>query len=145
MAKSFVAEQRYQFTAPPARVFRALTEPRGLESWFLSKAVVAPKVRGAFSFRWSGGYHMESTIFRFEANRAIGFVWLDKLPNGALAKTRALFVLTKKGTGTVLRLHHSGFRVPEHFAECSSRWAYYLTNLKSVLDHGTDLRSPLDW
>jgi len=39
----------------------------------------------------------------------------------------------------------SGFKDTEHFAECSSRRAYYLTNMKSVLDHGKDLRSKYDW
>ena len=145
MSKTFVAEQRYHFAAPPSRVFRALTEPKGLVRWFLSNAEVSPVVGGPFSFTWRGGYHMASTVFRFERDRAVGYLWVDVLPNGKSATTRALFILSKKGTGTILRLQHSGFRVPEHFAECSSRWAYYLTNLKSVLDHGTDLRSALDW
>ncbi|MCI4356463.1 MAG: SRPBCC domain-containing protein [Thermoplasmata archaeon] len=145
MATRFVAKQRYHFAAPPAKVFCGLTEPKILVRWFLSEANIAPRVRGAFSFIWSGGYQMDSSIFRFEENRAVGFLWLDTLPNGKLAKTRVMFVLTKKGTGTVLALQHSGFRDPAHFAECSARWAYFLTNLKSVLDHGTDLRSPLDW
>jgi hypothetical protein len=45
---------------------------------------------------------------------------------------------------SVLRLRHTGFTDPGHLAECSSRWGYYLTDLKSVLDHGADLRSEYD-
>ena len=55
------------------------------------------------------------------------------------------FKVIKKKDGTLLKLRHTGFKDPEHFAECSSRWGYYLTNMKSVLDHGTDLRSKYDW
>lgn len=145
MARSLVAEQAYYLSAPTARVFRALTQPGVLVTWFLSDAKLEPKKGGAFSFDWIGGYHMESTLTRYDPNKAVGFRWVDRLADGRLAKTNVLFRIEKKGKGTLLSLEHSGFTVPEHYAECSSRWAYYLTNLKSVLDHGTDLRSPSDW
>jgi hypothetical protein len=68
------------------------------------------------------------------------------MPSGKMVETSVLFTVEKKGTGgTILKLRHSGFEDAEHFAECSSRWAYYLTNLKSVLDWGTDVRSKYDW
>jgi hypothetical protein len=58
--------------------------------------------------------------------------------NGEMVETLASFEVTKKANGTLLKLRHSGFHDPEHFEECSSRWGYYLTNLKSLLDHGID-------
>jgi len=67
------------------------------------------------------------------------------MPNGEMIETTASFQVAKKGRGTILKLNHSGFTSPEHFAECSSRWAYYLTNMKSLLDWGTDVRSKYDW
>ncbi|HYK93597.1 MAG TPA: SRPBCC domain-containing protein [Thermoplasmata archaeon] len=145
MPRTFTAVQSYQFVSSPKEVFRALTEPARLVKWFLSGAKVELRTGGAFAFDWLGGYHMESTLTRFRSGRSVGFLWVDRLPSGKLARTRAEFQVTKKGRGTILRLRHSGFRDPEHFAECSSRWAYYLTNLKSVLDHRVDLRSPHDW
>src|SRR4029077_8587770 len=113
--------------------------------WFLSRAEVSAQKGGAFRFEWIGGYRMKGTVLHAVRNRAVTFLWTDKLPNGKEAVTHAAFRVTKKGRGTILLLRHSGFTVPEHFAECSSRWAYYLTNMKSVLDHGTDLRSDRDW
>jgi uncharacterized protein YndB with AHSA1/START domain len=145
MTKSFVVEQSYYFDAPVEKVFRALTDPKMLVKWFLSKAKVVPKKGGSYSFDWIGGYHMTGNVKQFETNKAVSFSWSDKLKNGELAKTTASFKVVKKGHGTLLRLRHTGFKDPEHFAECSSRWAYYLTNMKSVLDHGTDLRSKYDW
>ena len=88
---------------------------------------------------------MVSKLKKFEKDKAVSFVWIDKLRNGELAKTTASFEIASKGQGTLLRLRHSGFKDPEHFADCSSRWAYYLTNMKSVLDNSRDLRSRYDW
>jgi len=145
MSRSFVVEQSYYFESPFEKVFQALTEPKMLVRWFLSKATVVPKKGGSYSFDWIGGYHMTGKLKRFEANKAVSFSWSDKLKIGKLAKTTASFKVAKKGHGTLLKLRHTGFEDPEHFADCSSRWGYYLTNMKSVLDHGVDLRSKYDW
>ena len=88
---------------------------------------------------------MMGKVKEFEMNRSVSFSWSDKLKSGKLARTTVSFKVAKKRQGTSLKLHHTGFEDSEHFAECSSRWGYYLTNMKSVLDHGTDLRSEYDW
>ncbi len=59
------------------------------------------------------------------------------------AKATTSFKVAKKGHGTLLKLRHTGFEDPEHFAEYFSRWGHFLTNMKSVLDYGTD-RSEYD-
>ena len=144
MPKSFTIEQAYYFDAPPERVFDALTNPDELVKWFLSKARVESKKGGSYTFDWMGGYHMTGSVKGFEKNKAVSYSWHDKLPRGGLAETLASFEVRKEGDGTLLQLRHTGFTDPEHFAECSSRWGYYLTNMKSVLDHGADLRSEHD-
>ena len=145
MPKSFVIEQSYYLETPPEKVFEALTAPKGLVSWFLSKAQVDPKKGGAYAFDWIGGYRMTGTVNGFEKNRAVSYSWHDKLESGEMATTEASFEVSRKGDGTLVHLRHAGFTDPEHFAECASRWGYYLTNMKSVLDHGVDLRSKYDW
>ncbi|HZY47449.1 MAG TPA: SRPBCC domain-containing protein [Candidatus Bathyarchaeia archaeon] len=145
MAKSYVAKQEYFLRTKPETVFKALTEPKVLVKWFLSKAKLEPKKGGTFAFDWIGGYHMTDKVKKFDRDRAVSFSWSDRLKNGKMVKTTASFEVAKKGEGTLLRLRHSGFKDPEHFADCSSRWAYYLTNMKSVLDNGRDLRSRYDW
>ncbi len=145
MPKTFSIEQSYYFAAPPDRVFAGVTEPKQLVRWFLSKAKVEPKKGGKYSFDWIGDYHMDGKVKKFEKDESVAFSWHDKLPNGKMADTTASFKVSKKGRGTILRLRHTGFKDPEHFADCSSRWGYYLTNMKSVLDNGKDLRSKYDW
>jgi len=144
MAKIFAAEQSYYFAAPVERVFRGLTDPKMLVKWFLSKAKVEAKKNGNYTFDWMGGYHMTGKVKRYEATKSVSYSWSDRLKNGQLAKTTVSFRVSKKGRGTLLKLRHMGFKDPEHFAECSSRWAYSLTNMKSVLDHHVDLRSKYD-
>ena len=55
----------------------------------------------------------------------------------------------KKGLGSILKLKHSGFGESRTWVELygaiESGWAYYLTNLKSVLQSERDLRSENDW
>ncbi|MCI4353530.1 MAG: hypothetical protein L3K14_09170 [Thermoplasmata archaeon] len=62
--------------------------------------------------------------------------------------TRVTIELSRKGRGTLLRVHHVGYPSPLRrwatYGGTGSRWAYFLTNPKSVLEHGTDLRSPHD-
>jgi uncharacterized protein YndB with AHSA1/START domain len=144
LAKSFVIEQTYCFEAPPDKVFQALTDPKMLEEWFLSKAKLVLKEGGSYSFDWIGGYHMTGTVKGLRKNKAVSYSWTDKLESGEVAETTASFEVAKKGDGTLLELRHTGFTDPTHFAECSSRWGYYLMNLKSVIDRGNDLRSEYD-
>ena len=144
MPKEFAIEQSYYFRTPPEHVFEALTDPKLLVKWFLSAAKVERKKGGSYAFDWIGGYHMVGKVEAFEANRAVTYSWHDKIEGGKIADTTASFEVSEKDDGTLLRLRHTGFTVPEHFAECASRWGYYLTNMKSVLDHGVDLRSEYD-
>ena len=145
MANRFIIEQAYFFKASPKKVFDALTTPEGLTSWFLSDAALEARTGSIYEFDWLGGYHMEGNIKGIQSGKSVSYSWHDKLPNGKNAVTNASFSVAKKGSGTILKLRHTGFEDPVHFAECSSRWGYYLTNMKSVLDHGTDLRSEYDW
>ncbi len=145
MPKSFSIKQSYYFTSSPSKVFQGLTEPKKLVKWFLSKARVEQEEGGKYSFDWIEGYHMDGKVKRFDKDKSVSYSWHDRLANGRLVETTASFQVAKKGRGTILKLRHTGFKDPEHFAECSSRWGYYLTNMKSVLEHGADLRSKYDW
>jgi uncharacterized protein YndB with AHSA1/START domain len=144
VVESFETRQSYYLPASPARVFRSLTVPAELRRWFLADAELQPRKGGQFRFSWGGGYWMTSEVSRFQRNRALGLVWLDARPDGSHVRTDVLLSLRKQGSGTLLTLRHRGFTSPRHYAGCATRWAYYLTNLKSVLGHGVDLRSEGD-
>ena len=121
MPKSFVTEQSYYFKVPVEKVFQSLTDSKKLTKWFLSKAKLVSEKGGNYTFNWLGGYHMTGKVKQFEPNKSISFSWTDKLRNGQVANTTASFKVTKKGKGTLLTLRHTGFKDPEHYADCSSR------------------------
>jgi uncharacterized protein YndB with AHSA1/START domain len=148
MAKPPAIHQTYYFSVPPARVFAALTEPAQLKKWFVKRAVVTLRKGGAFRLSWNGGYSMRGNVLLSEPPRTLHVAWKDRLDGGRLFETEARFTIAKKGRGTTLSLTHRGFKSGKKwislYGAVQSGWAYYLTNLKSVLDHGTDLRSAAD-
>ncbi len=149
MAKSRTIKQRLFIKAPPSKVFKAITEPRLLKRWFIASAKLSPRKGGNFSFKWQGGYALSGKVLDYNRDKKLSLSWQHgKEGKKPLGTTRVTFKLKPKEEGTILELTHSGYKSGnpwvEEYAEHSSGWAYYLTNLKSVLQHNKDLRSPLD-
>jgi len=128
-------ERTFHLEAAPKEVFAALTDSVYLEKWWPVKARVDPAEGGRFSMVFQNGFVLDGKLLNFEENKSVTFSWV--------AGT-ATFELKRKGKGTSLKLHHAGIDSTESLASASSGWSYYLANLKSVLDHGADLRSKDD-
>ena len=148
MAKVPPVEQTYLIRVPPAKVFAALTQPGQLVRWFASSAVVDLREGGAYRLEWAPEVAMKGRIRTFAAPTKLVVDWHDRMPGGKSFDTVARFKLRKRGQGTVLTVTHEGFRSGKAwvrlFGSVQSGWAYYLQNLKSVLEHGTDLRTEID-
>jgi len=148
MAKIGPIEQTYYLAAPPERVFAALTEPEELAKWFVEKAEFTPKKGGTFRLRWAGGYTLKGRVRAIEPPKKLALDWIDRFEGGKVFETEARFAIKKKGKGTLLTVTHRGFKSGKQwialYGAIQSGWAYYLSNLRSVVDHGVDLRSELD-
>jgi uncharacterized protein YndB with AHSA1/START domain len=148
MAKPPPIHQEYVLSAPPARVFASLTDPKLLTKWFVAKASLTARKGGNFRLSWGSRYTMRGKVLEIEAPRRLRLAWVDHFDSGKVMETEARFELVKHGRGTKLLLTHRGFKSGKKWVALhggiASGWAYYLMNLKSVLDHGTDLRSPSD-
>ena len=148
MAKIPAIEQTFYYAVPPDRVYSALTDPGQLARWFVEKAEVVPKKGGAFRLTWAGGYSMRGKVKNVDPAKKLQLAWVDRFEGGKVFETEARFVLQKKGRGTLLTLTHRGFKSGKKwtalYGGIQSGWAYYLTNLRSVLEHGIDLRSDRD-
>ena len=99
-------------------VWRALTDPEELVRWFPTNAVVDPRPGGAFVISWDGAWQWEMTITDFEPLKRLRM--LDRQARPFDANGRPLdaeapvelaleITLESSGSGTVLRLVHSGF------------------------------------
>jgi uncharacterized protein YndB with AHSA1/START domain len=80
--------------------------------------------------------------------RRLVLTWVDRLQGGKVFETEVQFDLRKRRRGTRLTVTHRGFKSGKKwvalYGAIQSGWAHYLTNLRSVLEHGTDLWSDLD-
>jgi uncharacterized protein YndB with AHSA1/START domain len=148
MAKPPRIRQTFLYAATRKRVFATLTEPKELARWFLKDASVHLEEGGEFRFTWRGGYTMKGRVRRVRPPSRLELVWTDRFDGGRTYKTVARFDLKVKGAMTQLQLTHDGFKSGRKwvalFGAIEAGWAYYLTNLRSVLEHGTDLRNDGD-
>jgi uncharacterized protein YndB with AHSA1/START domain len=94
--------------APPAKVWRTLTEPALLARWLMENDI-APVVGHKFSFRskpmgtWDG--HVACEILAVEPERLLRYSW-----RGGDIDTVVTWTLSPTPTGgTLLHLDHTGF------------------------------------
>jgi uncharacterized protein YndB with AHSA1/START domain len=146
-AQRLEVRQSYLYRTSPRRLFRALTDPEQIVGWFLAKADLPLEKGSDYRFEWSGGYSHTGKVLDVVPDRRLVLEW----PNGAGARrflTRVTFTLRRAGRGTFLTVRHTGFPATlygiEQYGGTQSGWAYYLLNLRSVLEHQRDLRSPRD-
>jgi uncharacterized protein YndB with AHSA1/START domain len=146
-ARTLRVRQSFFYRTTPHRVFAALTEPEQIVTWFLARAEL-PLAKGAtYRFEWAGGYAHTGRVLEVVPDRRLQLEW----PNGAGAHrflTEVTFTVRRAGVGTFLTVEHGGFpQTPTGLAQyggTQSGWAYYLMNLRSVLEFKRDLRSPRD-
>ncbi|MGA7476529.1 MAG: SRPBCC domain-containing protein [Thermoplasmata archaeon] len=137
-------EQTYFFRAPVAKVFRSLTEPSELTRWFLKSARLPHTAGATYEFVWQLGYRHRAKVIAFVPNRKLSLEW----PAKGLGMTQVTFTFAARKGGTRVTLRHTGYgRTPawvDNYGGTCEGWAYFLTNLKSVLRTGTDLREAGD-
>jgi uncharacterized protein YndB with AHSA1/START domain len=140
--------QQYYIRASPKKVFRALSDPKRITHWFLKDAAISPRKGGRYSFEWHGGYKHEGKVLEFARGKSITLTWPQFSDGDHLGDTKVRFTVEPHGSGTLVKILHSGYAKHEKWIEVyagtHSGWAYYFMNLKSVLEHGHDLRSKHD-
>ncbi|MCC6471532.1 MAG: SRPBCC domain-containing protein [Alphaproteobacteria bacterium] len=100
----------------PAKVWRALTEPKVLAAWLMPNDIRA-EVGHRFTFKakptegWDGTVHAE--VLEVEPRRRLRYSWRggshDLSGYGHYMDTVVTWTLTPTETGTRLRLQHEGF------------------------------------
>lgn len=136
------------YDAPAREVFRAWATAGGLCRFFLEEARhaspagrerapgEAARPGDRYHWRWRHGPGIEGEFLGVDEDRLVAFTF-----GGMEVRVRPVPV----DGGTRLDLEQTGIetddagRVRGHL-NCRSCWVFFLTNLKSVLHHGHDLR-----
>lgn len=94
---------------PPAKVWRALTDPALLAEWLLPVAGLSLEPGAAFTFQtqphpdWDGTVHCR--LLEIEAHRKLSYTW-----SAPFLETVVTFTLTPTEAGTRLSIVQSGFQ-----------------------------------
>jgi uncharacterized protein YndB with AHSA1/START domain len=145
--------QRIYFSVPMQKVYEAWTTRARLESWFLRKAeFTSPEgairadnspVQAGDTYQWLWHGHPDTTAETGSVTEANG-------------RDRFAFIFGKAGVVTIQLTDHGDVtemvltqsQIPtdeksksDFHVGCSTGWAFYLGNIKSVLEGGLDLRN----
>ena len=134
--------------ASPKKVFRAVSDADRLTRWFVDTATISTRKGGRYSFGWTDGPTHTGRVLQFVRGKSLTLSWQWPGIEDELT-TKLKISVEPKADGAVVRFTHSGFPKTERWADLHAGaiqgWMYSLMNLKSVVEHHRDLRSPHDW
>ena len=128
---------RVNIRVPIQKAYAAWSSPAGLESWFLRKAILKDDHYEWYWFGYSDDVVERGTITAANGSNHFAFTF-------SLGCQVSISLYTEHEE-TIVELVESGLPDDEagvkHFVDDSKGWIFYLTNLKSVLEGGLDLRN----
>ncbi len=136
--------------APPERVFAALTDEGQLARWFTNSE--CPVKFWKFDARLGGKYAFESEsanvavngvrefkchgeIVEYDPPRLLAYTWVANWHDDKSLKTLVRYELSKKGSGTHLRVTHSGLNnEATALKDYAGGWPGVLVSLKAHVE-----------
>ena len=133
---------RLTLQALPETVLAAITTSRGVRSWWTRDADIGPR-RAEFRFPQYGEAAVATAQVAVDTSAGRVSWAIDRCFHDDWLGTRIEFDLRALEGQTVVAFAHRGFAAEtEHFAVCSTGWAYYLVSLKRYLELGQGLPAP---
>ncbi|WP_417578753.1 SRPBCC family protein [Pelagibacterium sp.] len=119
---------------PPAKIWRALTQPHLMEEW-LMKTDFKPEVGHDFTLRgdWGG---VQCQVLAIEPEKTLSYTWNHPHDDPAYSlESVIVFTLTPVDGGTHLRMEQTGFRPEQKQAIGGAKWGWqeYLANLEKLV------------
>ena len=135
------ATMRITIASDTIGIFEYLDDPKKVVLWFPDQAVMEPQLGGKYHYRfrdsegvWSG------VVTEFIRGNTFGLTWS---PPEAEYETNLRYKLFPQGADTVVELTASGFSFTADLDKAVKYFVFYLQNLKSVIEAGTDMRGQI--
>lgn len=136
--------------APPERIFRALSNADELPKWFGSPECpvktwkMDARVGGRYSYTTAAGSVVVNGVRAFECHgeilecdppRLLAYTWIANWHDKAEQPTVVRWELTKQGSGTHVKVTHSGLSdMPVARADYSGGWVGVVEHLKKFAE-----------
>lgn len=141
-------EINYYYPAKKEQIFKVWATGEGLKSFFIEEITITDsrgqtkandqviKSGDSYSWMWRHNYSLEGKFLSVIENEKVEFTFGSMLVS---------FSFIQAGDQTLLQLKQSNIPTTEDgktmsHMNCRLCWTFFLTNLKSVLINGTDLR-----
>jgi uncharacterized protein YndB with AHSA1/START domain len=136
--------------APPARVFKALSDADQLERWFTSPECpvrfweIDPRFEGAYRYATEKGSIVVNGVSEFECHghileydppRVLAYTWFANWHDDSTRRTVVRWELTPKEDGTHVKVTHSGLsNLPVARKDYSGGWTGVVEMLKKFVE-----------
>jgi uncharacterized protein YndB with AHSA1/START domain len=120
--------------APAAAVFRAVSTPAGLDTWWTERSSGEPTAGAVYDLHFGPGYHWQARVTRCtpDSEFELQMTRSDADWDG----TRVTFHVEDRRGTTWLRFSHTGWpEANEHYRISCHCWAMYLRILRRHLEH----------
>jgi len=128
------------FAHPPAKLWRALTQPHLIAEW-LMKNDFAASIGHKFNLTGEWGGTLDCEVLAIEEGQLLSYRWDFRHEDPAFdLRSLVTFTLTPTVSGTHLRMEQSGFRPdqPRAFGGAKFGWQQNFDKLETVLAAGED-------
>lgn len=146
-----------QIAAPPERVFRALTDAGELQRWFGSPECplkfwqMDARVGGRYSYQTVdqgsivvngvSQFQCHGEILEFDPPRLLVYTWIGNWHDDPTSRTTVRWELTRKGSGTHVRVTHSGLsNLPAACKDYTGGWPGVVEQLKKYIERQRKMR-----
>lgn len=133
MTHEFEVRKEITLDATPEQVWEAIATGPGMDSWFMGRNELEPRVGGRGSLTL-GGETEESTVTSWEPERRLAYRTSENADGTFMAME--YLIEGRDGGGVVLRLVHSGFLGDDwetEYEAMETGWDMYLAKLVEYL------------
>jgi uncharacterized protein YndB with AHSA1/START domain len=131
------------FPHAPAKVWAALTDAGAVSRWLMQPEGFEPVVGNRFTFKTTAAGQWDGTIacevLEVVPHERFVYAWRGghdaNVGYGSRLDTKVTFTLTKEGSGTRVRVVHSGFEMPRNetaYQNMSGGWGKVIDRLGNL-------------